>query len=142
LASLQANPRLGQWLAIGADGSVTVRSGKVEIGQGIRTALAQIVAQALEVDLSRVRMLSADTAVSPNEGVTAGSLSITDSGGALRQVCAQTRQIYLDAAARQFGLDAEQRQFFGPSGPDRIPGAAGPQPLDCAGALAGRAQPA
>ena len=109
LASLQANPRLGQWLAIGADGSVTVRSGKVEIGQGIRTALAQIVAQALEVDLSRVRMLSADTAVSPNEGVTAGSLSITDSGGALRQVCAQTRQIYLDAAARQFGLDAEQR---------------------------------
>ena len=109
LASLQANPRLGQWLTLGSDGSVTVRSGKVEIGQGIRTALAQIVAQALEVDLSRVRMLSADTAVSPNEGVTAGSLSITDSGGALRQVCTQVRQIYLDAAARQLGLGPEQR---------------------------------
>ena len=109
LASLQANPRLGQWLALGPDGSVTVRSGKVEIGQGIRTALAQIVAQTLDVDLSRVRMVSADTAMSPNEGVTAGSLSITDSGGALRQVCTQVRQIYLDAAARQLSLGPEQR---------------------------------
>lgn len=112
LASLQANPRLGQWLSIGADGRVTVRSGKVEIGQGIRTALAQIVAQVLEVDPSRVQMVSADTAVSPNEGVTAGSLSITDSGGALRQVCAQARQIYLDAAARQFGLAKQQRALL------------------------------
>jgi len=109
---LQANPRLGQWLSIGADGRVTVRSGKVEIGQGIRTALAQIVAQVLEVDPSRVQMVSADTAVSPNEGVTAGSLSITDSGGALRQVCAQARQIYLDAAARQFGLAKQQRALL------------------------------
>ncbi|MEI7783454.1 MAG: molybdopterin cofactor-binding domain-containing protein [Betaproteobacteria bacterium] len=112
LVSLQANPRLGQWLAFHANGSVTVRSGKVEIGQGIRTALAQIVAQALDLDLSRVHMLSADTAISPNEGVTAGSLSITDSGGALRQVCAQARQIYLDAAARQFGLGTEQRALL------------------------------
>ena len=109
LASLQANPRLGQWLTLGSDGSVTVRSGKVEIGQGIRTALAQIVAQTLGVDLGRIRMVSADTAMSPNEGVTAGSLSITDSGGALRQVCTQVRQIYLDAAARQLGLGPEQR---------------------------------
>jgi CO/xanthine dehydrogenase Mo-binding subunit len=107
-ASLKANPRLGQWLTIGADGSVTVRSGKVELGQGIRTALAQIVAHELDVNIERVRMVSADTAFSPNEGVTAGSLSITDSGGALRQVCAQARRIYLRQAALRLGLKPQQ----------------------------------
>lgn len=123
LASLQANPRLGQWLTIGADGSVTVRSGKVELGQGLRTALAQIVAQALGVAPERIRMLSADTQVSPNEGVTAGSLSITDSGGALRQVCAQARGLYLDKAARQLGLSAEQQaQLWVSDGQIGLPG--------------------
>ncbi len=108
LASLKTNPRLGQWLTIGADGSVTVRSGKVELGQGIRTALAQIVAHELDVNIERVRMVSADTAVSPNEGVTAGSLSVTDSGGALQQVCAQTRRIYLRQAALRLRLTPQQ----------------------------------
>ena len=123
LASLQANPRLGQWLAIGADGSVTVRSGKVELGQGLRTALAQIVAQALGVAPERIHMISADTQVSPNEGVTAGSLSITDSGGALRQVCAQARGLYLDKAARQLGLSAEQQgQLWVSDGQIGLPG--------------------
>lgn len=107
LASLQSNPRLGQWLSIHADGTVSVRSGKVELGQGIRTALAQIVAHELDVALHRVRMQPAVTTASPNEGVTAGSLSITDSGGALRQVCAQARALYLARAAQVLGLPAE-----------------------------------
>ena len=112
LTSLKANPRLGQWLTIGTDGTVTVRSGKVELGQGIRTALAQIVAHELDVNIQRVRMAGADTAVSPNEGVTAGSLSITDSGGALRQVCAQARRIYLRQAALRLGLSAQQEALL------------------------------
>lgn len=106
--SLKANPRLGHWLTVGAEGTVTVRSGKVELGQGIRTALAQIVAHELDIDIGRIRMVSADTALSPNEGVTAGSLSITDSGLALRQVCAQARRIYLKQAASDLRLTPQQ----------------------------------
>ncbi len=109
LASLKANPRLGQWLSFDSKGLVTVRSGKVELGQGIRTALAQVVAHELHVSIERVRMVSADTALSPNEGVTAGSLSITDSGGALRQVCAQVRRIFLGRAALALGLRPQQQ---------------------------------
>jgi CO/xanthine dehydrogenase Mo-binding subunit len=106
--SLKANTLLSQWLSVNADGTVTVRSGKVELGQGIRTALAQIVAQELDVAVHRVRMVSTRTGSSPNEGVTAGSLSVQDSGAALRQVCAQARAIYLAAAAQTLGLsDAE-----------------------------------
>lgn len=105
-ASLKANPRLGQWLSILADGTVDVRSGKVDLGQGISTALSQIVAGALGVDLKRVRMLPASTTFSPNEGVTSGSLSVQESGSALRQVCLEARDIYLEEAARQLGMGA------------------------------------
>lgn len=100
--SLNANRRLSQWLAINADGTVTVRTGKVELGQGIATALAQIVCDELGVVASRIRMVAASTSASPNEGVTAGSMSVHDSGGALRQVCAEVRAIYLQAASAQF----------------------------------------
>lgn len=103
-ASLKANPRLGQWLSIRADGTVNVKSGKVDLGQGISTALSQIVAGALCVDLKRVRMLPASTTFSPNEGVTSGSLSVQESGSALRQVCLEVRHIYLGEAARQLAL--------------------------------------
>src|SRR4029079_9117286 len=82
--SLVANPKLSSWLKFSRDGQVTVSPGKVEIGQGIVTALAQIAADELDVDLSRVQMIRASTASSPNEGVTSGSLSIQQSGRALR----------------------------------------------------------
>ncbi len=106
--SLNINRRLSQWLSIHADGSVSVRSGKVELGQGISTALAQIVSEVLGVALSRVRMVAATTAGSPNEAVTAGSLSVQDSGSALRQVCLEARAIYLQAAAARLGLSPGQ----------------------------------
>ncbi len=102
--SLNANRRLSQWLAINADGTVTVRTGKVELGQGIATALAQIVCGELGVAASRIHMVAASTTTGPNEGVTAGSMSVHDSGGALRQVCAEARAIYLQAAATRFSL--------------------------------------
>jgi len=97
--SLQNNRMLDGWLRINPDGSVTAFTGKVEIGQGIVTALAQIVADELDVDLARVTMVSGDTATTPNEGVTSGSRSIEESGSALRYACAEARSILLATAA-------------------------------------------
>src|SRR5580692_10120972 len=103
--SLAANPRLSSWINFAADGQVIVSPGKVEIGQGIVTALAQIAADELDVDIARVRMVRASTFASPNEGVTSGSLSVQHSGRAIRQACAEIRQIFLTAAADQFGIE-------------------------------------
>ena len=63
---------------------MVVHTGKVEIGQGIKTAIAMIAADELDVDLTRIRIQTADTEVTPNEFVTAGSMSVEDSGGAVR----------------------------------------------------------
>jgi nicotinate dehydrogenase subunit B len=102
--SLAANPRLSSWVKF-VDGEVTVSPGKVEIGQGIVTALAQIAADELDVDIARIRMVRASTAASPNEGVTSGSLSIQQSGRAIRHACAEIRQIFLAAAADRLGVE-------------------------------------
>jgi CO/xanthine dehydrogenase Mo-binding subunit len=97
--SLQKNPRLSQWLRVNRDGTVSVFTGKVEIGQGILTALAQIASEELGVAPERIRMVAADTSLSPDEGVTSGSLSIQDSGAALRSACAHARALLLERAA-------------------------------------------
>jgi nicotinate dehydrogenase subunit B len=89
-----------------SEGRVMLSPGKVEIGQGIVTALAQIAADELDVDIGRVQLVRASTAASPNEGVTSGSLSIQQSGRAIRQACAEIRQIFLTAAAARLGIDA------------------------------------
>lgn len=102
--SLAANPTLSSWLHFSAEGRVTVSPGKVEIGQGIVTALAQIAADELDIDIGRVRMVRASTAASPNEGVTSGSLSIQQSGRAIRQVCAEVRHIFLELASDRLGV--------------------------------------
>lgn len=81
------------------DGTVSIASGKVELGQGILTALAQIAAEELEVAMHRIRVLPASTAYSPDEGVTSGSLSIQDGGKALRVACAELRALMLGQAA-------------------------------------------
>jgi CO/xanthine dehydrogenase Mo-binding subunit len=105
--SLQGNRTLSQWLRIASEGTVTVTSGKVEIGQGILTALAQIAAEELDVSLGRVRLVPAATPSSPNEGVTSGSLSVQDSGTALRHACAEARAIYLTEAAAELGAEVD-----------------------------------
>jgi len=104
--SLAANPVLSSWVKFSAEGHVTVSPGKVEIGQGIVTALAQIAADELDVDIGRVQMVRASTAASPNEGVTSGSLSVQQSGRAIRYACAEIRQIFLDAASDRLGVDS------------------------------------
>ncbi|MGL3108178.1 molybdopterin cofactor-binding domain-containing protein [Bradyrhizobium sp. BR 1432] len=104
--SLAANPRLSSWVRFTGEGRVAISPGKVEIGQGIVTALAQIAADELDVDIGRIEMIRASTATSPNEGVTSGSLSIQQSGRALRQACAEVRQRFLTAASERLGVDA------------------------------------
>ncbi|UCF52059.1 MAG: molybdopterin-dependent oxidoreductase, partial [Bradyrhizobium sp.] len=106
--SLAANPRLSSWVRFTDEGRVAISPGKVEIGQGIVTALAQIAADELDVDISRVQMIRASTASSPNEGVTSGSLSVQQSGRALRHVCAEVRQRFLAAASERLGVDSSR----------------------------------
>ena len=99
--SLAANPEIDRWLRVDLDGTVSVFSGKCELGQGIKTALAQIVADELDVSIARIRMQTVDTARSPNEGGTVGSNSVQDSGAALRMAAAEARQILLENASRR-----------------------------------------
>ena len=106
--SLNANRRLDRWLRVNRDGTVTAFPGKVEIGQGILTALAQIVAEELDVTLGRVRLEPADTRYSPDEGMTSGSQSITDGGTALRYAAAEARDLLLQRAAARLGVSLEQ----------------------------------
>jgi nicotinate dehydrogenase subunit B len=117
--SLAANPMLSSWVRFSPGGHVMVSPGKVEIGQGIVTALAQIAADELEVDIGRVQMVRPSTAGSPNEGVTSGSLSVQQSGHAIRHACAEIRQIFLDAASDRLGvrldaLDVKDGTISGP----------------------------
>ena len=109
--SLARNRRLDQWLQIGGDGRITLRVGKVELGQGIATALAQIAAEELDVDIGRIVMVPPDTAGSPDEGMTSGSQSIEQSGRAVRQVCAEARAILLTAAATRLGVEESTLQI-------------------------------
>jgi len=104
--SLRNNRDLDTWLRIDAGGTVTVFSGKVELGQGIRTALAQVVADELDVSIDRLRMATVDTLGSPNEGRTTGSNSVPDGGTALRIASAQARQLLLENAAVRLGSTA------------------------------------
>src|SRR5438270_9870119 len=103
--SLDGNRLLDAWIRITPDGNATVCTGKVELGQGIVTALAQIAAEELDLRFDQVQMISGDTEKTPNEGVTAGSQSIENSGTALRLAGAQVRAILVELAAKRLGSD-------------------------------------
>jgi CO/xanthine dehydrogenase Mo-binding subunit len=105
--SLPENPRLDAWLKINADATVTVFTGKVELGQGAKTALAQIAAEELDVKFGRIDIITADTARTPDEGYTSGSQSIDYSGTAIRLASAEARQILLELAASKLGQPIE-----------------------------------
>ncbi|WP_434710830.1 xanthine dehydrogenase family protein molybdopterin-binding subunit [Pseudomonas sp. R1-1] len=105
--SLRTNPYLDAWIRIGTDG-ITVYTGKVELGTGVKTALLQIAAERLQVPASAINLLTADTALTPNEGYTAGSHSIFDSGTALFNAAAQVREMLADSAARRWQVDPAQ----------------------------------
>ncbi|HEV7212452.1 MAG TPA: molybdopterin cofactor-binding domain-containing protein [Blastococcus sp.] len=118
---LAANPRLDRWVSVHDDGTVEVRVGKVEFGQGILTALAQVAAEELDLPLDRVRMPGASTATGPDEGLTAGSMSIIEAAPAVRLVCAQVRALFAAEASRRWRTDLATievagGEFRGPAG--------------------------
>jgi nicotinate dehydrogenase subunit B len=102
------NPRLGDWFAFTTPRRLTLKTGKVEIGQDILTALRQIAAEELELPLSVLDVLSGDTSRSPNEGPTVASLSIMMSGSAVRTAAAEMRGRLFEAAAARLGVPASQ----------------------------------
>ena len=104
--SLGGNRMLDAWIRINADGTATVFTGKVELGQGILTALTQIAAEELDLPLSRVTMIPGDTGRTPNEGITSGSQSIENSGTALRLAAAEVVSILRELAAPKLEAQA------------------------------------
>jgi CO/xanthine dehydrogenase Mo-binding subunit len=119
--SLKTNPHLESWLRIEASGRATIFTGKAELGQGIKTALLQIAAEELKIPFENLSLIGPDTVLSPNEGYTAGSHSIQDSGTAIRHAAAQARVILLGEAARRLSLPIEQLRaesgnVLGPAG--------------------------
>jgi CO/xanthine dehydrogenase Mo-binding subunit len=106
--SLHENRKLGMWVRFNADHTMTLFPGRVEIGQGVITALAQIAAEELDLTMGQIRLESASTKGSPNEGHTSGSRSIDDGGAAVRYACAEVRAIMLRAAAERLDLPVEK----------------------------------
>jgi len=97
---------IGERLAFAADRTLQLRVGKVELGQGIVTALTQIAAEELDLSPAQVHVVSGDTAAGPDEWYTAGSLSVEVAGGALRVAAAAARHLLLAAAATRLGVPA------------------------------------
>jgi CO/xanthine dehydrogenase Mo-binding subunit len=98
----RALPReIGAWLHIGKDNAVTVYTGKVELGQNIRTSLTQVVAEELHISLSRIRLVMADTELTPFDMGTFGSLTTPVMAGQLRRVASAARELLLDLAAEK-----------------------------------------
>jgi nicotinate dehydrogenase subunit B len=106
--ALAEHPTLDQWVAFAAPGKVTLYTGKVEIGQGVLTAMVQLAAEELDVAASRIAIEAGDTDRTPNEGFTAGSQSMQFGGVALRQACAEVRALFLGEAARKLGCAAAE----------------------------------
>jgi CO/xanthine dehydrogenase Mo-binding subunit len=106
--SLTTSPLLDSWIRIDADGSVTMFTGKAELGQGIKTALIQLAAEELNLDPRAIKAVGPDTDHTPDEGYTAGSKSIQDSGNAIRHAAAQVREILIGLAATKFGVEADK----------------------------------
>jgi CO/xanthine dehydrogenase Mo-binding subunit len=95
------------FLAIDKGGMVTVYTGKVELGTGIRTGFTQIVADELDVPMANVDVVQGDTALTPDQGPTYGSLSIQTAGVQIRQAAATARMALLDEAAKRLGAAKE-----------------------------------
>jgi CO/xanthine dehydrogenase Mo-binding subunit len=105
--SLKGAPFLDSWIRIDADGSITVFTGKAELGQGAKTALQQIAAEQLDVPFEALKLVTADTGRTANEGYTSGSQSMQNSGTAILNAAAQVRALLVAEAARRFDLGEE-----------------------------------
>jgi nicotinate dehydrogenase subunit B len=102
--SLKTSPYLDSWIRIDADGSITVFTGKAELGQGFKTAFQQIAAEELDVPFGSLKLVTADTKLTPNEGYSSGSNSTKDSGTAIQNAAAQARALLVAEAARRLDV--------------------------------------
>ena len=112
---------IGAWLHIAEDGTITAYTGKVEVGQNIRTSLAQVIAEELRVSVESVRMVMADTKLTPYDAGTFGSRTTPDMARRLRQVAAAARELLIDRAAEEWKVDratlsAEKGNIVGKDG--------------------------
>nr|WP_085935998.1 molybdopterin cofactor-binding domain-containing protein [Enhydrobacter aerosaccus] len=118
---LQKYPFLDSWIRIDADGRITVFTGKAELGQGLKTALLQVAADELSVSPAAIDLVTADTGRTPDEGVTAGSHSMQDSGMAILNAAANVRGLLTDTAAWRFAcaiddVELQDGLAYGPNG--------------------------
>jgi isoquinoline 1-oxidoreductase len=114
---------IGAWIHIGEDSAVTVYTGKVEIGQNIRTSLSQVVAEELHAPLKTIRMVMADTAAVPYDAGTFGSRTTPSMAPQLRRAAAAARETLLDMAAKQGDVERKSLTVADGkiSGPDGKP---------------------
>ncbi len=101
-------PKIGDWLHIDTDGLITVYTGKVEVGQNIRTSLAQVVAEELCDSIDRVKLVMGDTDLTPFDPGTFGSRTSSIMAPHLRTVAASTRELLRELAARQWQVPREE----------------------------------
>lgn len=102
-----ATDEVDGFLAIGRDGKITVFSGKVDLGTGVRTALAQMAAEELDVPLSRVEIVQGDTALTPDQGPTYGSLTVQNGGMQIRRAAATARAHLLTLASQKLNAPVD-----------------------------------
>jgi CO/xanthine dehydrogenase Mo-binding subunit len=107
-AKTVAGDEVDGFLSIGGDGRVTIYSGKVDLGTGVRTAIAQMAAEELDVPMETVEVIQGDTALTPDQGPTYGSLSIQNGGVQIRQAAATARRALLNEAANRLNTKPDQ----------------------------------
>jgi nicotinate dehydrogenase subunit B len=106
--SIKRHPNIDAWLEVLANGQVRIFTGKLELGQGISTAIAQVAAEELDLAMENVEIVLADTVRTPNEGYTVGSGSIEQSAMAVRFAAAAARHKLLELAAQQLNVPIDQ----------------------------------
>ena len=107
------DPRFAQvdaWLKIAPNGMVTFHTGKVELGTGVRTALAQLIAEELDVSMANIQLVMGDTDLCPDQIGTFGQLTILLAGPQVRQAAAEARLALVERAAQRWGVPADQIQ--------------------------------
>src|SRR5438105_6577518 len=105
--------RLSSYIAVIADGTVSAFFGKIDMGQGVAVAIAQMVAEELDVPFKAVKVVMGDTATSVNQGGASGATGIQDGGKQLRVAAAEARRILIDLAAEKLGVPAERLSVNG-----------------------------
>jgi isoquinoline 1-oxidoreductase len=103
--ALVPEDQLSSWIHVGAKGNITIFTGKAEVGQNIRTSLAQIVAEELNIGVDKITMVLGDTDLTPYDRGTFGSRSIPYMGPSLRKAAATAREVLIDMASASWKTD-------------------------------------